>query len=133
LRGAGVIEGQSEVDRQRFAERVLRQLHDEGLIYFFRVPPPYDINAAGEDSKLRLTPEEIDEALRGDCWRRSEGLPEHNPGVWFGPTPTGEAHARIRQRGSESCGDWTTGRKRLSRRSSSITGPTASRPPDASN
>jgi hypothetical protein len=91
LRGGGVIEGQSEVGRQRYAERVLRELHDEGLIYFFRVPPPYDINESGEDASLRLTPEQVDETLRGDWWRGSEGLPEDHPGVWFGPTPAGEA------------------------------------------
>jgi hypothetical protein len=79
LRGGGAIEGQSEVDRQRFAERALRELHDEGLIYFFRVRPPYDINASGEDESLRLTSEEVDETLRSDWWRSSEGLPENHP------------------------------------------------------
>jgi hypothetical protein len=44
----------------------LRELHHEGRIYFFRVPPPHDINAAGEDESLRLAPEEVDVTLRGD-------------------------------------------------------------------
>lgn len=91
LRGGGVIEGQTEFDRASFAERALRELHDEGLIYFFRVPPHHEVNTSGEDESLRLTPDEVDKALRGDWWRGREGLPEDNPGVWFGPTPAGEA------------------------------------------
>jgi hypothetical protein len=91
LRGGGAIEGQSEVERQRFAERTLRELHDEGLIYFFRVPPPHDINASGEDESLRLTPEEVDETLRGNWWRGTDGVPQDHPGIWFGPTVAGEA------------------------------------------
>jgi hypothetical protein len=59
----------------------LRELHDEGLIYFyfFRVRPSYDINASGEDESLRLTSEQVDETLRSDWWRGSEGLPENPP------------------------------------------------------
>jgi hypothetical protein len=37
LRGGGPIEGQSEADRQEFAERALRELYEKGLIFFFRV------------------------------------------------------------------------------------------------
>jgi hypothetical protein len=108
----------------------LRELHDEGLIYFyfFRVRPPYDINASGEDESLRLTSEEVDETLRSDWWRGSEGLPENHPAIWFGPTPAGEAACENPPEStSESCGDSTTGRERWSGRSSSSTGATASR------
>ena len=37
LRG-GRIEGQSELERQAFAERALRELHSDGLIYFLPRP-----------------------------------------------------------------------------------------------
>ena len=51
---------------------------------------------------MRLTPEEVDETLRSDWWRGREGLPEDHPGIWFGPTPAGEAACespeRIRRR-----------------------------------
>jgi hypothetical protein len=80
-----------ELGWEPFAERALRELHDEGLIYFFRVPPPYDVNTSGEDEGLRLPPEEVDETLRGDWWREGKRLPEEHPNIWFGPTPAGEA------------------------------------------
>lgn len=63
LRGGGIIEGQSEPDRQTSAERALRELYADGLIYFFRVPPPHDINESAETPALRLTPREVDETL----------------------------------------------------------------------
>lgn len=92
LRGGGEIAGQSEEDRQRFAERALRELHDKGLVYFFRVPdPPYDPDAAATDDALRLTPPEVDQALRGDWWRSPDGLGGDHTRIWYGPTPAGEA------------------------------------------
>lgn len=91
LRGDGSIEGLSELDRQASAERALRELYADGLIYFFRVPPPHDINESADNTALRLTPSESDEALRGDWWRGRDGLPDDHPSIWFGATPAGES------------------------------------------
>lgn len=90
LRGGGAIDGLSEADRQALAERALRELHGDGLIYFFRVPPPHDINASGEDESQRLTAQEVEETLSGSWWRGG-GLPDDHPNIWFGPTAKGEA------------------------------------------
>jgi hypothetical protein len=96
LRGDLAQEGQSEADRQHFAERALRELHAAGLIYFFRVLPwaSGDVNAAAEDDALRLTAAQVDDTLRGSWWRGEERLdPDAFEGIWWGPTPTGEAAA----------------------------------------
>jgi hypothetical protein len=91
LRGSDAIEGQSESDRQALAERALRELFAAGFIYFFRVPSGHGVNEASEDENLRLRPEEVDEALRGDWWRGRDGWPHDRPQIWFFCTPAGEA------------------------------------------
>lgn len=91
LRGGGAIAGQTEADRQAFAERALRELHDEGLIFFFRVRQGADINASALDPALRLTPDELDGALGSSWWREAGGLDAAAPLVWWGPTSRGEA------------------------------------------
>lgn len=90
LRGDYAIEGLSEPQRQALAERALRELYAEGLIYFFRVPPWAEVNASAENESLRVTSERVDEALRGDWWRGRKGLPEDHPSIWWGPTEAGE-------------------------------------------
>ena len=111
LRGDWAIEGQSEIDRQAFAERALRELYAEGLIYFFRIPPKDfidlsstdeslwlsdmdDIDASSTDESMRLSPEEVDTELRADWWRQPADLEEGLPSdIWFGPTEAGKASA----------------------------------------
>src|SRR5215210_170214 len=93
LRGGGAIDGQSEADRQAFAERALRELYADGLIYFFRVPAWGDINASGEDARLRLTAAQVDATLAAAWWRGVDGLPAAHPNVWWGPTEPGESAA----------------------------------------
>jgi hypothetical protein len=93
LRGGGAIEGQSEAERQEFAERALRELHDEGLIFFFRVPAGADINASAEGEHARLNPEELYSMIAENWWRGTGGLPDSHPNIWWGPTPAGEAAA----------------------------------------
>lgn len=90
LRGDYAIEGLSERDRQLVAERTLRELYAEGLIYFFRVPPRRDINESAEDESLRLRSDEVAETVAGEWWRGREGLPPDHPNIWWGPTPAGE-------------------------------------------
>src|SRR5262245_38257753 len=63
LRGGGRIEGQSEADRQAFAERALRELYADGLIFFVRVPFPADITDVENDPSLRLSPDDVDATL----------------------------------------------------------------------
>lgn len=53
----------SELERQTLAERALRELVRDGLIYFFRVPLKANPSDAAEDASLRLTPDEIGETL----------------------------------------------------------------------
>jgi hypothetical protein len=93
LRGSGAIAGQSELDRQVFAERALRELYRDGLIYFFRVSPSAGINVSGDAESLRLTSDEVDAALAADWWRRQHDFPSEHPDIWWGPTPAGEAAA----------------------------------------
>jgi hypothetical protein len=84
-----------EPERQRIAEQVLRDLFAEGLIYFFRVPPPYTgMNDAAENESARLTPERVEELLRASWWRGREGigdLPDDEPTIWMGSTPKAAA------------------------------------------
>lgn len=89
LRGDYAIEGLvEEADRHAVAERALRELYEEGLIYFFRVPD-LDINAAGEEESLRLNRTEVEESLAGDWWRGRELAPDVTT-IWWGPTARGE-------------------------------------------
>jgi hypothetical protein len=84
----------TEPERQALAERVLRELFEDGLVYFFRVPPPYtQVKEAGEDETLRSTAQEVHETLRGDRWRGRDGIQvrDGEPTVWFGATPKAEA------------------------------------------
>jgi hypothetical protein len=89
LRGGGAVEGQSEEQRQEFAERALRQLYHDDLIFFFRARGT-DLGAAAEDQDLRLGSDEVDDALSASWWRGRE-LPPSHPNIWWGPTPAGEA------------------------------------------
>jgi hypothetical protein len=91
LRGCYAIEGQTESDRQAFAERALRELFDAGFIYFFRVPPGHGVNEASDDEDLRLRPAEVDAALGGDWWHGREAWPQGRPQIWFFSTPAGQA------------------------------------------
>jgi hypothetical protein len=91
LRGGGAIEGQSEEQRQEFAERALRQLYHEGLIFFFRARGA-DLAASAEDHDLRLDPDQVNDALSARWWRGRQ-LPADHPNIWWGPTPAGEAAA----------------------------------------
>jgi hypothetical protein len=90
LRGGGAIEGQSEAQRQDFAERALRHLYHEGLIFFFRVPAWADIGASAENQDLRLGLDEVNDTLVATWWRGRQLPPDH-PNIWWGPTPAGEA------------------------------------------
>jgi hypothetical protein len=69
----------------------LRQLYDEGLIYFFRVPPSGDIAASADDEDLRLDPESVNETLSSNWWRGA--LSQAHPNIWWGPTAAGETAA----------------------------------------
>jgi hypothetical protein len=71
----------------------LRELHDEGLIFFFRVPAGADINASAEGEHARLNPEELYSMIAENWWRGTGGLPDSHPNIWWGPTPAGEAAA----------------------------------------
>lgn len=95
LRGGGAIAGQTEADRQAFAGRALRELHAEGLVFFFRLGHGADINASAADPASRLTPREFDDALRSHWWRGLDGLDPSAPQVWWGPTARGEAVAGL--------------------------------------
>jgi hypothetical protein len=86
LRGDGAIDGQCESDRQAFAEQALRELFDNGLIYFFRAPKGGPVSDGAERPGLRLTAEEVEATIRSDWWRGSGGLPKEHPNVWLGPT-----------------------------------------------
>jgi hypothetical protein len=97
LRGGGEIPGQSDADRQAFAERALRELHGEGLIYFVRSPwPATDLGDVASNAALHLTLEAVDEMLRDDWWRGDGVLPADVEAIWFGATPGGEAACRDR-------------------------------------
>jgi hypothetical protein len=87
--------GQSEDERLAWAERAIRELHRDGLIYFFRVPPSGEINESGVDPNLRLSEVELDATVGSDWWRAPLGqnLPAGHPNIWIGPTPEGEAAA----------------------------------------
>ena len=96
LRGSEAVEGQAEVERQAWAERAIRELHRDGLIYFFRVPRSAEINESGLDPDLRLSEAELDQTLGNEWWRvpLGESLPPDHPNIWIGPTPEGEAAAK---------------------------------------
>jgi hypothetical protein len=79
----------SEAGRQQLAERALRELDREGLIYFFRVPPDRNPNDAAEDDSQRLAPDEVDAALSSAWWRGPGSLPVDHPNVWWSITPKG--------------------------------------------
>lgn len=79
----------SEIDRQELAERALRELQREGLLYFFRVPLNANPGDAADDESLRLTPEEFDETLSSDWWRGAGDLPPNHPNVWMWATERG--------------------------------------------
>jgi hypothetical protein len=93
LRGDWAIEGQTEPERQAFAERALRELYAEGLIYFFGIPPGAKIEPSSKDESLRLASDEVESALRADWWRGREDLGEHASDICFAPTEAGEAAA----------------------------------------
>ena len=91
LRGAGAIAGQTESDRRGFAERALRELHSEGLIFFFRARHGSHVNESALAPEVRLTPAEIDAVLRSSWWRETGVLDAAAPLVWWGRTSRGDA------------------------------------------
>jgi hypothetical protein len=92
LRGGGVVAGQSERERQAWAERALRELYAEGLIFFFPVSDRGDVNEAAE-SGVRLSENEVDATLRSDWWRGDILI---GVTVWWGSTKAGGAHIKTR-------------------------------------
>ena len=91
LRGDSRIESIPDGELAMAAERGLRELYADGLIYFFRAQPPDNVERAASNGDVRLTPTEVDEALGGDWWRGGNGLSEDHPNIWFGATPAGES------------------------------------------
>lgn len=93
-----------EADRQRLAETALRELHAEGLIYFFRVTD-MEVNEAAIDPQMRLSPEDAEAVISGTDWRT---LPVGHDGhaIWLGPTETGETVAALSR--SEASNDSST-------------------------
>jgi hypothetical protein len=69
LRGHLKQPGMQEPERQRLAERALRELHSDGLIYFFRASAHSNPSDAADDPACRLTSQEFETALAGDWWR----------------------------------------------------------------
>jgi hypothetical protein len=87
INGDGRWRRKSRGWRLGIAERVLRDLHHEDLIYFFRVPSG-DVNRAAIDTRLRLSAKEADAVIASEGWRREpygEGLDD----VWMAATPEG--------------------------------------------
>jgi len=77
-------------ERQALAERTLRELFDGDLIFFFRVGRwGDDVNRAGDDERMRLSPKEVDAVISGADWR-TVPLGPAGANVWFGPTRKGE-------------------------------------------
>lgn len=94
LRGGGAIQGQSEASCEEFAERALRELYADGLIYFFRAPwTGADLNSAGMDEASSLTSEAVDEMLRDNWWRGEGPLPTEDL-IWWNATPAGQLAGR---------------------------------------
>ena len=77
----------SPAEHERLAEQALRELHQEGLIRFFRLEDG-DLEAAEADASQRLPDAEVDEVLarRG---RQQSGDAEL-PLVWWYTTPKGQ-------------------------------------------
>jgi hypothetical protein len=73
----------------------MRELFDEGLIYFFSVDHWGDINEAADDPNPRLDDAQVEAEMRSEWWRSPLGspLPEGHPNIWIAPTPKGEAAA----------------------------------------
>jgi hypothetical protein len=94
LRGCYAIEGQSESERQAFAERAMRELHDDGLIYFFRAA--IDINAAADGPDARLGDAQVERELASAWWRTPLGssLPDDHPNIWIATTAKGDIAAQ---------------------------------------
>jgi len=95
LRGCYAIDGQSEDERQAFAERAMRSLYCDGLIYFFRVGSFGNINEAADNPNARLDDGQVEAQLRSDWWRTPLGssLPADHPNIWIAATPEGETAA----------------------------------------
>lgn len=73
------------------AERILRELFDEGLIYFFCVTNE-DVSGSADDPRCRLSREEVETVLASDGWRKvplGEGITD----IRFAATKKGEARA----------------------------------------
>ena len=91
LNGDGSIPGSSQSEREELAERMLRELFDEGLIYFFCVTNE-DVSGSADDPRCRLSREEVETVLASDGWCNvplGEGITE----IWFAATKKGEARA----------------------------------------
>ena len=98
LRGSLKKPDMSEPARQQMAERALRELERDGLIYFFRAAPSSNPNDAAEDESRRLTADEIDTTLSSDWWRGTGILPPDHPNVWWSVTGKGLKTAQDRLR-----------------------------------
>ena len=94
LRGSLKQPEMAESERQDLAARALRELAQEGLIYFFGVPLSTNPADAADDASLRLRPDELDATLDDDWWRGTEALPVDHPDVWWTVTEHGAELAR---------------------------------------
>jgi hypothetical protein len=89
LRGYLKQPGMEEIESQELAERALRELQKDGLIYFFRVPARMNPSDASDVDSLRLTADQVDATLVGDWWRGLGNLPSDHPNVWWWVTEKG--------------------------------------------
>jgi hypothetical protein len=87
LRGSYEIPGLSEAERQRVAERALREMYSDDLINFFKEDKPGDI----DDPASRLGADEVAAALASDWWREPDKLLEDHPNIVWYATDKGEA------------------------------------------
>ena len=79
----------TESELRALVERVLNDLHDNGLVYLFRVGADHDVNASAEDRDRRLDPEQARTLIAGNDWRTVPPGPD-GVRVWIGPTKDGE-------------------------------------------
>jgi hypothetical protein len=89
LRGYLKQPDMSELERQALAERALRELHGDGLIYFVQVPLKTNPSNAADDALLQLTPDDVSDTLSSDWWRGPGNLPADHPNVWWSVTAKG--------------------------------------------
>lgn len=78
----------AQAEREALAERALRELLEEELIYFVDFGPETRIPSS-EPAPLNMS--EAQAAIAGDSWR---GLPPREARIFFGGTMVGERAAR---------------------------------------